>query len=339
VRNVVAVVVAAALCAGPGCGRQLVGVAKPDPLAAWEPQARNPSARITTVKTTAARTYVGFSNGERFFKANTDLSWTRFDEGPPGCDQPTPRGPLTAFAVTSATTFASFAGVPAAPGLWRSPEDRSCWAQIPVSDDFWSLSVSPFSAYELLAVSPRLMWTSHDLGGAWEYGGQPTSFHFDGTVEAMATGVGPTGAPRAWMGDDSGRVYYSDDLSTGSAAGDISWRPVSPDPGFPTRRVVAMSIDVGRPQTIWITFAGLHADSLWTSDDGVSWRNPHGGQLATIVGAVSDTDASPTDTFTAVSPVPAIGAAYLTALSTDGQGQLSATSFWSTDGSDEWWLM
>ena len=66
-----------------------------------------------------------FSDGERFFKANTDAAWTHYDEGPPGCAQPTPQGPVTAFAVTEATTFVSFAGYPGAPGLWRSPEDRS----------------------------------------------------------------------------------------------------------------------------------------------------------------------------------------------------------------------
>jgi hypothetical protein len=341
------VVIVAVLCGGSGCGRQVIGVAKPGALLEWEPQPKDTAARITAVKVTAARTYVGFSNGERFFKANTDAAWTHYDEGPPGCDQPTPQGPVTAFAVTEATTFVSFAGYPGAPGLWRSPDDRSCWAQIAVSDDFRSLSVSPFAAFELLAVGRSQVWASHDLGGAWEYGGQPTSFHFDGAVQAMAVGVSSTGAPRAWVGDAEGHVSYSDDLMAAPAGGPIRWTLVAPDPGFPHRRVVAISISVERPQTVWVTFAGLRPDSLWTSDGGVSWRNPQGGELATVLRAVFDAgagtgeDAGAADaaTFTAVSPVPALDAAYVTALVPDRLGHLSATSFWASDGSDDWWRM
>jgi hypothetical protein len=254
---------------------------------------------------------------------------------------------VTAFAVTEATTFVSFAGYPGAPGLWRSPEDRSCWAQIPISDDFCSLSVSPFAAFELLAVGRSQVWASHDLGGDWAYGGQPTSFQFDGAVQAMAVGLSPTGATRAWVGDAEGHVAYSAVVAAADAGGALRWTPVAPDPGFPRRRVVAISIAVERPQTVWITFAGLGPDSLWTSDGGGSWRNPHGGELATVTRAVLDAgaatgqdgDAAGPATFTAVSPVPALGAAYVTALAPDRLGHLSATSFWASDGSDDWWRM
>ncbi len=342
--------IAALLGGSVGCGRQVVGVAKPAALLAWEPCPQDATAKITTVKATAARTYVGFSNGERFFKANIEAGWMPFDHGPSPCDQPTPRGPLTAFAVTQATTFIAFAGTPGAPGLWRSPDDESCWAQIGVADDFWNLSVSPFSTIELLASSRSGVWVSHDLGGGWQLGDQPRSFQFEGSVEAVAAGTSPTGAARAWLGDAAGHVYYSDDLTGLTPSFDtrapdqLRWHMVSPDPGFPARRVVAISIDVGRPQTVWITFMGLRTDSLWTSDDGgLSWHNPHGGELLTSDDPAADTGndgaAPETATFTAVSPVPAMGAAYVTALRRNRNGELTTTSFWIADGSDSWWRM
>ena len=202
--------VSAFLCAS-GCGRQVVGVAKPAALLAWEPEPADTSAKITAVKVGASRTYVGFSDGERFFAPNGTTDWLSYDEGPPGCNQPTPKGPVTAFAVTEGFTFVAFAGYPGAPGIWISPEDHPCWGSVGPEDDFWSLSVSPFSTVELFAVSPGLVWVTHDLTGSWEQNGQPTSFTFDGVVQAIAAGVGPTGAPRAWLGDAAGHVYYSDD--------------------------------------------------------------------------------------------------------------------------------
>jgi len=65
-----AVMVAAIALGGSGCGRRVVGVAKPEALLAWEPHSADPSARITTVSSTADRVYVGFSDGELFFRAN-----------------------------------------------------------------------------------------------------------------------------------------------------------------------------------------------------------------------------------------------------------------------------
>ena len=337
---VTAVSVAAGLGAS-GCGRQVVGVAKPAALLAWEPEPQDPDAHITAVKAGPQRTYVGFSNGERFFRANAAAAWTSFDKGPSPCDQPTPKGPVTAFAVTEGTTFTAYAGTPGAPGLWRSPEDRPCPALIPVSDDFWGLSVSPFSTVELFAVGRALVWVTHDLAGSWEQNGNPSSFHFDGAVRAVAAGVGPTGAPRAWLGDAAGHLYYSDDVSAPTAPEQVQWKALSPDPGFPRRPVVAIAVDPDRPHAVWVTFAGLRLDSLWTSDDGSAWRNPHGGDLAGVVAATDEADAGAggAASFTAVSPVPGVGAAYVTALTFDRNGKMTATSLWTTDGSDDWWRL
>src|SRR5438477_8357990 len=55
----------AAMAVAPGCGREVVGVAKPRSLRAWEPTPAHP-AQMTVVKATPIAVYVGFSDGEVF---------------------------------------------------------------------------------------------------------------------------------------------------------------------------------------------------------------------------------------------------------------------------------
>lgn len=318
-----------------GCGREVVGVARPEAMLAWEPQPQDASARITTVKVGAARTYVGFSDGERFFKLDGSSTWAPYDAGSSGgCAQQTPQGPVTAFAISEAMTFASFAGTPGAFGIWHSPEDQPCWASVPVADEFLNLSASPFFDVELLAVGPNRVWVTHDLASSWAYEGPTTSLNFAGDARAVATGVSPSGLARAWLGDSTGHVYVSDDVATATATDQIRWQGLSPTPGFPARPTVAIAVDASRPRTVWITFAGLHADSLWTSDDGgATWRTPHGGALPL------DEDAASDATFIGVSPVAAEAAAYVTALVPTPTGQIVSTSYWIADGSNDWWRL
>ncbi len=318
-----------------GCGREVVGVAKPEALVQWEPQPQDPTARVTAVKVGAARTYVGFSNGERFFKPNGSSSWAPYDIGSGGCGQRTPMGgPVTAFVITEARTIVAYAGTPGSFGIWHSPEDQPCWASVPVSDDFLSLSVSPFLDIEMLAAAPNGVWVSRDFVSTFEYQGQTTSLNFPGDARAVAAGVSPTGAARAWLGDVAGSVYASDDVATATSPDQIHWQAVSPDAGFPGRPVIAISVDAVRPQTVWITFAGLRADSLWTSDDaGVHWRNPHGGALP------MGEDLGSAATFIGVSPVAEARAAYVAALVPDLNGNVTSTSYWIVDGSDDWWRL
>ena len=329
-----------------GCGRQVVGVARPEAVLAWEPQSAEPQARITAVKATSERTYVGFSDGEMFLKLNvTGASWIPYKTDQPGCNPPMLREPVTSFAVTEATTFVGYAGEPGPIKIWRSPDDKPCWGIGSVADDIVSISVSPFSTIDLVAVSPDFVWVSQSLGTTWNDAG-PLALNFPGTVQALATGVGAAGAARAWLGDTAGGIYYSDDVATATDPSAIVWHPLS-TAGFPKRPVVAIATRIERPQTIWITFAGLHADSLWTSDDnGATWRNPHGGQLPVGDGSTVD-GAAPGDAdaglvglgFTAVSPVLGLGAAYITALIPDRTGVPVATSFWTVDGADDWWQL
>jgi hypothetical protein len=255
------------------------------------------------------------------------------------------REAVTSFAITYATTFVGYAGDTGPVKIWRSPDDRPCWASAAVEDDIVSMSVSPFSPIDLMAVSPDMIWVSQSLGGTWNDAG-PLALNFGGTVQALATGVGAGGGTRAWLGDAAGGIYYSDDVGAATTPDAITWHPLT-NPGFPRRPLVAIATRIERPQTIWITFAGLRADSLWTSDDnGATWRNPHGGQLPFADGASVDgggaggADAGHVGLgFTAVSTVPGLGAAYVTALIPNHAGAPVATSFWTLDGSDDWWRL
>jgi hypothetical protein len=243
-------------------------------------------------------------------------------------------------------TFAGYAGAGGPAKIWHSTVDRPCWALGTISDDVVSLSVSPFSSIDLLAVSPDFLWVSVDLGQDW--GTTSLPINFSGTTRALATGTGTGGVTRAWLGDAEGNVYYSDDVDRATTPAAIAWHRL-PSPGFPKRPVVAIATRPERPQTIWITFAGLYADSLWTSDDnGAGWRNPHGGELPTVAAPAPDGGGDPATEgdagvvragFTAVSPVPGLDAAYVTALVPDRAGAPVATSFWTSDGSDDWWRM
>jgi len=339
-KKIAATALLALAWAAAGCGELPLGVAPPEALLAFSPRPDDRTASITAIKSSGARTYVGFSDGEMFFRANAAGvagGWASYDKGPPGCDQPVPRGPITAFAITEATVFAAYAGTPGAPGIWRSPEERPCWALESIKDDFLNVSVSPFSTIELLALGEGTRWVTHQLGGQWDQRGMVSSLAFDGDARAMATGVGPAGARRAWLGDGGGRVYYSDDVPTADTPAPITWRPITPDPGFPARPVVAIAVAPGRPQTVWITFFGVSADSLWRSDDaGVSWRNPNGGELATVDVSGADAAGGVGASFVGVSPVPEIGAAVVTALVPGVAGRMTTTSFWNADGTDEW---
>ena len=341
-------VILAVLCGGAGCGRQVIGVAKPDALLAWEPQPLDATARITAVKATAPRTYVGFSNGERFFKPNTDAAWTHYDEGPPGCDQPTPQGPVTAFAVTLATTFISlrrlprragplaFAGGPLVLGadrrLRRLPESV-CLAVRRVRAA--GRGPQPGLGKPRPGRSLGVRRAAHVVPLRRRRPGHGRRCECDRRAPRLG------GRRRR-----SRLLQRRRDRDGGGRARSVGprWRPIRV---FHTGGWSRSPIAVERPQTVWITFAGLRPDSLWASDGGVSWRNPHGGELATVIRAALDAGAGTGDdagaadaaTFTAVSPVPTLDAAYVTALVPDRLGNLSATSFWTSDGSDDWWRM
>jgi hypothetical protein len=347
-----------AMAVGPGCGREVLGVAKPKTLLEWEPKPVH-AAQMTAVKATASGVYVGFSDGEVFGHPQRTGPWVEFDAGV--CGQSKPSSPVTSFAIMANRLVASFVGTPGAAQIWHSPEDVGCWASAKVEGDIWSLSVSPFYAYELLATTAGQVWVADRGFDCWGYGSRPISLGFDGVATALATGVGDVGdAPRAWLGDAEGNIYYSDDVATvrmmdpttpdAIATDAIHWHRV-PSPGFPRRAVVALVTHPDDPRRIWITFAAIRADSLWVSEDnGRRWQNPHLGDLPVLDGDVpgaAETDASDggaarqesATTFTAVSPIPGERVAIVAALRPDSKGNLTSTTFWIADGAAEWWKM
>lgn len=340
-----------------GCGPHVVGVAKSDALRAWEPQPLDPSARITAVTSAAGRIYVGFSNAEMYFRPSDAgaSSWLPFfvrdQQGT--CAEPMVRtAAVTAFAPAltglqgaAPTLFAAMAGSPGSLEFWRSPLDQPCWSDNAVIVDFVGLSASPFSGLDLVAVGPSFVWASTQFGLGW--GSDPLPINFSGTVQALSGGVSDGGATRAWLGDVVGNIYYSDDVDTATAPTSISWTRV-PNPGFPARPVVAISTRPEHPQTVWVTFAGLHGDSLWMSaDNGASWHNPRGGDLASVLepdgtnDAVGDAQApavgSMGASFGVVSPVPGLDIAFVAAIP-DSRGKLPLKAFWTQEGTDDWWL-
>src|ERR1041385_8204787 len=104
-----------------GCGALSVGVAAPEALVAWRPRPDDRSARIPAVQSSGERTYVGFSDGEMFFRDSAGAGWAAFNQGELGCAQRPPGGPITTLAITEEMVFASYAGTPGAPGIWHSP--------------------------------------------------------------------------------------------------------------------------------------------------------------------------------------------------------------------------
>src|SRR5438552_9415939 len=189
----------AAMAVAPGCGREVVGVAKPRALRAWGPTPAHP-ADMTVVKATPTAVYVGFSDGEVFARTPGAGGWVAFvgfNIGECGASQPS--GPVTSFAVTADRMVASFSGTPGASTIWHSSQDVVCWAPTGILGDIWSLSVSPFYRYELLAMAAQGVWVTEQAVGSWGYDVRPCSLGFEGVATPLATGLSDDGSkPRAW---------------------------------------------------------------------------------------------------------------------------------------------
>jgi hypothetical protein len=338
-------------CAGFGCN-DLAGIGKPHDrvpldLLGWEPQPARPDARITSIYTTAERTYVGFSDGEVFFRGNTrGVPWTAMIGENGGCRQPMPTIPVTAMIVIEnpqSWLFVGLAGPQELPKLWRTAPDWPCWSSVTTAipeystDDIWSLSESPFTRGDAVVIRAdaltELNWV---LGAEWMRRNNNEGFaiNFDGWVWSFAEGVSPSGGRRAWLGDSKGGVYFSDDLGGVEAADSISWTRVD-ESRFPPRGVLAIVTQKpDHPERIWVTFNGLEGDNIWSSvDNGVTWRNTDGPALPKRPAHLE-----PQGTFTAVSPVPGHPYAYVTALVPDDRGVFAPSSFWieTATGSGAW---
>jgi hypothetical protein len=334
-----------ALCCGIlGCN-QLAGIDDPRDrvpavLAAWAPRSSDPKARVTLVKTFKDRVYVGLSNGEIFLRSGGGTSrWTPLILAPT-CGQVVPAAAVTALAITEKTTYVGFAGLETTVRAWAGPVDGGCWVPFGLDSDSWGLSASPFLGLDAL-------W-AHSAGSMLVTGattrpsavGDGDFVDFSGVLSAFAEGVSSTGARRVWLGSEAGGLYFSDEPDRARESGPIFWRPVE-ESRFPARGVLDITVNPDDPEKVWVTFRGAAVDSIWSSlDNGLTWRNAHGGALpgapdAPPAAGVRDTHAR-IATFTAVSPVPGLDFVYLTALLPDPNGVAVAWPFWSTGDGGMW---
>jgi hypothetical protein len=339
--------VAAVACGGLACN-QIAGIHEPHDrvpadLLRWEPQPVDAGARVTAVHATAERTYVGFSDGELFFRGNTaGLPWTPMIGESGGCQPPMPQSAVTAIIVIDGWLFVGFAGAPELTKLWRTRADLACWSLVTTDPpdvamrDVWSVSASPFSGFDVVTLRAD-SYIAYDYvrTGVWTTASdQNLRVNFGPGIWSLAEGVSASGGRRAWLGDLSGTLFFSDDLGVAMTEESISWTPVD-DPRFPPRGVLSIvTIGPQHRERLWITFGGLAGDNVWSSfDNGQSWRSTDGPALPKRAAQLE-----PQGSFTAVSPVPELPYAYVTALVPDQNGVAVASTFWiATDDPSATW--
>lgn len=340
-----------------GCGRLVIGVGadtgdgsadtpppKPAAISAWEPRSVDPHAHITAARVGADFAYVGFSDGEIYYQPTPTTptsptpdagpSWLRMDLTDNIGGQLTPRMPVTSIVIDvlegSPSIMVGYAGESGAHTFWCAANNGKAWLELPLSNDVWSLSVSPFQPADIAIVTDSLTWAA--LGCGTPRGASaPGTFdiNFAGSVEAFAEGTGPGGARRAWLGDSSGGVYYADNIDAVPSPAGLNWTAVR-DPGFPHRAVTAIAVNRAHPARIWVTFRGFASDDLWSSaDNGLTWRNQRRDFLTTPPGASAGS-------LTAVSLVPSLDLAYVSALVSEVGGRTTASSFWTVGDGQPW---
>jgi len=340
-----------------GCGRMIIGVLaetpdgsaaapppKPAAVVAWEPKSVDPHAHITAARVGSDFVYVGFSDGEIYYQPiqatstsatpDAGAAWTRMDLTENIGGQLTPRTPVSSIVIDllegSPSIMVGYAGESGAHTFWCAADNGRAWLELPLSNDVWSLSVSPLNPANIAIVTDSLTWAALGCGtpsGASAAGS--FGVDFAGSIEAFAEGVGLGGTRRAWLGDSLGGVYYADDIDAAPPPAGLSWTAV-PDPGFPHRAVTAIAVNRAHPQRIWVTFRGLSSDNLWSSaDNGTTWKNQRRDFLTTPANATAGS-------LTAVSLVPSLDLAYVTALVPEVGGRTTASSFWTVGDSQPW---
>jgi hypothetical protein len=152
-------------------------------------------------------------------------------------------------------------------------------------------------------------------------------FTFPGLVNSYAVGVDDSGGRRVWVGTLQGVVHYADTAPGVTPASD-AWTAVTA--AFPPNGVAAVTVSHANPRQLWVTFAGLAADNIWSSDDnGATWVNRHDAYLPTSPTADFDTD------FGAATPHPLYPYVYLTEIASAAPDVPS--TFFSVNAGAAWW--
>jgi len=343
--------VVACLCCGPGCGRRLIGFApgaidagvdgkpgKPPAVTAWEPKSADPHAHITVTRVADQFTYVGFSDGEIYYRATAGgTSWTRMDLSDNVGGQLTPRMAVTAIAIdtleSSPGIFVGYAGETGAHSFWCAVNKGPSWLERPLTDDVWAISISPFDSSAIVIVTPSQTWTGAGCASTLSQSVPGTfGINFPGAVQSFAEGRAADGSRRAWVGDSMGGVYYADDIDATAPAAAV-WTAAR-STGMPSQPVIAISVNRDHPEQVWVTFKGLSATAIWaTTDNGSTWTNQWRPDL------VMTAAPSSMSSLNAVSLVAELDLAYVSALMPDPAGAATKVlSFWTVGRAQPWSL-
>lgn len=316
---------------------------KPPEVEAWEPKSVDPAARITVVHTGDRFTYVGFTNGEIYFRATGATGpWTRLDseQDVAGVGARTPRRAVTAILVSvydedPPPVFVGYAGRERDSGTPQSTlwvfvgNGEARFPQFAVSD-VWSLSSPPFDPIQMVLVTANGVWATLNRGSSWNGSGSGTfAINLPVTVQAFAVGVDALGGRRLWVGTASGDVWYADDIDN-TPSTSLHWL-LAPFDGRIEQPVTSIAVNPLRPSDIWVTFAGLADNNVQISiDNGATWHSKHSGELPTRSVLV------PTAALATVSLLPQFDFAYVTAIVPDGRGEVTASAFWTVGTSGAW---
>jgi hypothetical protein len=221
--------------------------------------------------------------------------------------------------------------------IWVRLDATSDWYDTgppQTAEDVLAFSLSPFDARHVLAVTTSGVVTSIDGGMTW---GVPwPDRNFPGAVSAIAEGRSPTtNLRRAWLGDASGGVYYTDANSDSSWPASPAWTRMT-DVVFPPHMVSAISVNPKEPAEIWISFKSLDGTggALWrTSDYGQGWINTHNLRLPDVSTDVANSGIG------AVAIDSTLRIHYATALVTATPGfSGSIIGLWSIDSGQSWFI-
>ena len=330
-----------------GCGRVTLGnfpadggaPGKPAAALAWEPTPVEPYSAITAIFYGKQYALVGFTDGEIYWTAvGGTPSWSRLDLSTQPNVRSLPHRPVSAFLVDEGAGLSHLGvGYVGAPShtIWVRLDPTSDWYDTgppQTAEDVLAFSRSPFDARHVLAVTTSGVIASTDGGMTW--GTAWPDIGLPGAVSAIAEGRSPTGLRRAWLGDASGGVYYTD------ASGDSTW-PSRPtwtrltDVVFPPHPVSAISVNPIEPAEVWVSFKAIDGGggSLWrTSDYGQGWVNAHNPRLPATSPNVANSGIG------AVAIDPVLRIRYATAIASATPVGGSIIGHWSIDAGETWYV-
>lgn len=339
------VVVASIVVAG--CGQVTLGnfpadgaaPTKPAAALAWEPRPAEPGSAATAIFYGKKYALIGFTDGEIYWTAVGETpSWSRLDRSTQPNVRSLPHRPVSAFLVDEEVGLShlgvGYIGAPAHT-IWVRFDPSADWYDTgppQTAEDVLAFSLSPLDARHVLAVTTSGVIASTDGGMTW--GTSWPDIGFGGTASAIAEGRSPTGLRRAWLGDTSGGVYYTDANSDSTWPARPTWTRLT-DVVFPAHIVSAISVNPIEPAEIWASFKSIAGGrgELWrTSDYGRGWVNAHNARLPDTSPNVANSGIG------AVAIDPMLRIRYATAIVSAMPGWSTVLGHWSIDSGESWFI-